>query len=46
MDTEIESFRRKVARWRGDQRRGGCPYPEEWRSVAQELWYPFGLPHR
>jgi hypothetical protein len=38
MDTEVEAFRRKVARWRGDQRRGGCPYPEAWKSVALQLW--------
>jgi hypothetical protein len=38
MDTEVEAFRRKVARWRGDQRRGGRAYPEAWRSVALQLW--------
>jgi hypothetical protein len=38
MDTDVETFRRKVARWRGDQRRGGRGYPEAWRSVALQLW--------
>ncbi len=38
MDTEVEAFRRKVARWRGGQRRGGRGYPEAWRSVALQLW--------
>jgi hypothetical protein len=35
---EVEAFRRKVARWRGEQRRGGRGYPEAWRSVALQLW--------
>lgn len=30
MDKEIEAFRREVADWRGDQRRGGRGYPASW----------------
>ncbi len=38
MDKEIEAFRRAVAEWRGDQRRGGRGYPAEMRSTAMRLW--------
>lgn len=38
MDKEIEAFRREVADWRGDQRRGGRGYPALMRSTALRFW--------
>jgi len=38
MDKEIETFRREVASWRGDQRRGGRGYPEAMKATALRLW--------
>ncbi len=38
MDREIEAFRRRAARWRGNQCRGGRGYPEAMRATALRLW--------